>query len=103
MKKKVLDKSEYAFSGCVFDGHTLDSAVTLLQEMIRQYGGDVRFEYDHGYKDVGFYNIVTERNETDEEYEQRLKFEQRLKQKKEDIDRKNLRDLLSKYPDEVGK
>ena len=71
--KKYLLKRKRKDLSCYLDDGTLDSQITLLEELRKEYGGDAKLYYDVvGYE--GYFEPYLEYNEpeTDKEREKRL-------------------------------
>lgn len=73
MKKKMIESRERID----WDDCTLSELKEIISEKIDQYGGDAVLDYDWDYGLA----LLFEREETDEEYDERLKKEEAKKNK----------------------
>jgi len=79
-KKKVKDSLPSSISDCF----TLGDIRAEVDKMIAQYGESATIEFDSGYSSLDE-RVYFEREETDKEYQKRLKDEVREKDNKETL------------------
>jgi hypothetical protein len=84
------------------DGTTLDSALVKIQEWIKTYGGDAKFNvdtdsYPYDTTEYARVRIMGMREEADHVYEERIKNEARWHQQQEERDAAEYKRLQAKF------
>ena len=97
-KKINVRKCEDAFRAGDLDGLTLEEALDVVRNAFGGKPENALLDYDYD----GHYSIIYYRDETDEEFAQRVYAEKSKTSIQEDEERRNLRELLKKYPDVVA-
>lgn len=102
MTKKIISVSESAREQ-ITDYCSLNSVLECVERLIDKYGEGARVDFDSGYNNISEM-ITYEREETDREYQNRLKKEEhdktksdKAKVKKEADERKEYERLKKKY------
>lgn len=101
MTKKMVNYEKYADD--LIYAETLGELQQNVEKYIAKYGKDVKFDLDSGYLSIAA-TLTLQREETDKEYNKRLKDEARekeqvlmKKQRQEEKERKELERLKKKY------
>ncbi len=102
--KKTITETKDIFSPSNFEG-TLGDLSQKVEELIKQYGKDARLNYDKYFayrydnECTPSFEVLVNRQETDEEYQNRLQEENDYKKKIEEKERAEFERLSQKYGD----
>ncbi len=102
MSKKVITVVAYSFSPSNFEG-TLESIQKEIETLIKEYGKDARLDYNkyfyYPYEREASpqYEVMINREETDEEYETRIGKEQAMAVEREAREKAEFERLSKKF------
>lgn len=93
-KKMILVKA----CDCYIDGETVQNFIKNCQRYIKEYGSTAKFEMESDrYSDREYLVLKYEREETDEEYQNRLKQEEQFKSYRDKRDAEEYERLKKKF------